>query len=158
MKPAPACHCESVNARLADFLCENQERISQEWLDRVKADPAVPTESLTMAQLKDHVPRLINNLAETLRRYGSKSVADKSADDAESHGEIRWEQGYEPSDLLREIKHLRTILIFHLLSFQELNPDFGAASRLFADSTLHQFLDDMAIGATEEFLKSQTEH
>lgn len=155
MKSEPDVNRESVNGRLAAYLSEHQEGILLEWLDRVKADPAIPSESLTAGQLKDHVPHLFRDLAETLRQYGSKAVADKSADDAETHGEMRWEQGYELSELLREIKHLRTILIYHLLAFEEIHPDFGAVSRLFAISTLHQFLDDMAIGATEEFVKAQ---
>lgn len=155
MNPESEKNPESVNARLAAYLSEHQDGILLEWLDRVKADPTIPSESLTTVQIKDHVPHLFRDLEETLRHYGSEAVADKSADDAETHGETRWEQGYELSELLREIKHLRTILIYHLLAFEEIHPDFGAVSRLFAISTLHQFLDDMAIGATEEFVESQ---
>lgn len=155
MKPEPEPHPDSVNARLADYLCTHREGIILEWLDRVRADPAIPTETLTTNQLKDHIPHLFDDLAATLRHYGSEVVAEKSEDDAETHGETRWQQGYELTELLRETKHLRTVLIYHLLAFEELNPDFGMVPRLFAISTLHQFVDDMAIDATAEFVKSQ---
>jgi hypothetical protein len=156
MKPEPkAAHPDSVNARLASYLCEHREPIMLEWLDRVRADREIPTGGLTTAQLKDHVPHLFNDLADTLRLYGSEAVAARSEEDAETHGDTRWEQGYELPDLLREIKHLRTILIYHLLAFEELNPDFGMVPRLFALSTLHRFLDNMAIDATVEFVKAR---
>ena len=51
--------------------------------------------------------------------------------------------------------HLRAILIYHLRQFEDLNPEFGMASRLFVSTTLHCFLDEMAIDATEEYLWSQ---
>ena len=34
-------------------------------------------------------------------------------------------------------------------------PDGGMAARLFTSTTLHAFLDEMEIDATEEYLKSQ---
>jgi hypothetical protein len=92
-------------------------------------------------------------LTETLRRYGSPPVAEQAEKDAETHGAVRWQQGYDVAELLREIKHLRSILIYHLSIFEETNEEFGVASRLFVSSTIHQFLDDIGIGATTQFLE-----
>ena len=123
-----------------------------EWLERVRNDPAIPTGTLTTAALKDHLPQLFNDLTETLRRYGSEPVAEQSEKDAETHGAVRWQQGYDVAELLREIKHLRAILIYHLSVFEETNQEFGMGARLFVASTLHRFLDELGIDATTQFL------
>ena len=53
---------------------------------------------------------------------------------------------------LRELKHLRSILIYHLRVFEGLNPEDGMAARLFIATTLHAFIDEMAIAAAEQYL------
>lgn len=150
--PPEQAHPDSVNGRLADSLMSQKEDILSEWLQRVRADPAIPSETLTTSQLKDHLPQLFDDLTETLRRYGSAPVAEQAEEDAETHGAVRWQQGYDIAELLREIKHLRSILIYHLNIFGETNEEFGVASRIFVSSTIHQFLDDIGIGATTQYL------
>lgn len=145
-------HPNSVNGRLADNLDAQREAIVNEWLTRVRGDSTIPTDSLTTPQLKDHLPQLFDDLVSTLRRYGSEAVAEKSESDGEEHGATRWQQGFELPEMLRELMHLRTILIYHLRVFEEHNEDFGMAARLFVSSTLHRFLDEMGIDATKQFL------
>jgi hypothetical protein len=144
---------DPVNVRLAQYLCSRREAIILEWLDRVRADPKIPTDSMTTVQVKDHVPNLFDDLADTLRIYRSSGLENQAQKDCESHVGARWKEGYSLPELLREIKHLRTVLIYHLLAFEELNPDFGMVPRLFAIYTVHGFLDNMVIDATEEFLE-----
>jgi hypothetical protein len=156
--PAPEilnaqAHPESVNGRLANHLLAEKEAIMSEWLQRVASDAGIPSEKLTNSQLRDHLPQIFDDLTETLRRYNDGAVAAKSARDAETHGAVRWQEGYNVAELLREIKHLRTILIHHLSLFEETNEEFGRTSRLFVTSTLHNFLDDIGIGATAQYLE-----
>ena len=152
LKPEPESHPESVNVRLANDLLSQRGSIISEWMERVSHDATIPTDALTTVQLKDHLPQIFDDLTETLRRYGSEPVAERSEKDAETHGAVRWQQGYDVAELLREIKHLRAILIYHLSLFEETNQEFGLAARLFVSSTLHQFLDELGIGATPQFL------
>ena len=152
MATVTEAHPDSVNGRLANFLCARKEEIIRAWMSRVRADPSIPSETLTTNQLRDHLPRLFDDLADTLRRYGSDTAA---ASDADKHGAERWQQGYNVGELLREIMHLRATFIYHLRIFEELHPDFGMAARLFANSAVHEFLDRMAIDATERFLESE---
>jgi hypothetical protein len=81
-------------------------------------------------------------------------VAEQAVKDAEEHGYTRLRQGYELTEMLRELKLLRSVLIFYLRAFEDIHPEDGMAARLFTSTTLHAFLDDMAISATEEFLWS----
>ena len=143
---------DSINGRLAEFLCGRKEEMIRSWMGRVQADPAIAAESLTTNQLRDNLPRLFDDLADTLLRYGSQDVADRSAKDAEKHGAERWLQGFELPQLLREIMHLRSIFIYYLRVFEEQHTDFGSAARLYAHTTVHEFLDHLGMEATERFL------
>jgi hypothetical protein len=148
----PEAHPDSVNGRLAKALDSQRDDIINEWLDRVRADPVIPTDSMTLTQVRDHLPHLFDDLTDTLSRYGSDIVAEQSEKDGEKHGSERWQQGFELPEMLRELMHLRSILIQRLNLFEADNEDFGMASRLFVTTTLHGFLDRMGINATEEFL------
>ena len=149
-------HPQSVNGRLAEHLSNGKEAILNEWLVRVRADPhIVPTDNLDATALRNHVPHIFDDLIDTLRRYGSEAVADRAVKDAEVHGATRLKQGYQLTEMLREMKHLRAVLIFQVRAFEELNPDDGMAARLFIAITLHDFLDEVAIQASEEYLWAQ---
>ncbi len=156
-EPTPKAHPDSVNGRLAESLDSQQKDIINEWLERVRKDPAIPTDSLTLDQVKDHLPQLFDDLTQTLSRYGSEVVAEKSERDGEEHGSARWEQGFELPEVLRELMHLRSILIHRLGLFESSNEDFGMVARLFVTTTVHGFLDRMGINATEQFLTNASE-
>jgi hypothetical protein len=140
---------------LAEFFCARKEEMIRAWIERVHTDASIPAETLTTNQLRDHLPRLFDDLADTLRSYGSETVAEQAAKDAGRHGAERWQQGYDVAEVLRETMHLRAVFIYHLLIFEESNADFGMAARLFANAAVHRFLDEIAIAATEQFLTSQ---
>jgi hypothetical protein len=152
LRTSPAASSpESVNVRLASYLCERREVIMLDWLDRLRADPKIANDSMTTLQGRDHVPNLFDDLAETLRLYPRTSTAEQSHKDGEEHGSTRWKEGYSLPEVLREIKHLRAVLVHHLAAFEELNPDFGLVPRLFATSMIHAFFDNLALDATERF-------
>ncbi|MEQ1841399.1 MAG: RsbRD N-terminal domain-containing protein [Verrucomicrobiales bacterium] len=148
----PSAHPDSVNGRLARSLESQRNDIISEWLELVRKDPDIPTESLTLEQVRDHLPQLFDDLTDTLNRYGSEAVAEKSERDGEEHGAARWQQGFQLPEMLRELMHLRSILIHRLGRFESNNEDFGMVARLFVTTTLHGFLDRMGINATEQFL------
>jgi hypothetical protein len=150
-----AAHPDSVNSRLAAHLRRNQETITQEWLARVVADPEIKTETLTTAELQAQLPTLFQGLLKALCDYGSEAVAKKAELASARHGAQRWRQGYDLTELLREIAHLRTVFIYHLRVFEAEHEDFGMAARLFAETTVHGFLDEMIAAAAEQFVKSE---
>ncbi len=152
MKSKPKAHPDSVNGRLAASLDSQRNEIIEEWIDRVRKDPAIPTDSLTLKQVRNHIPHLFDDLTETLSRYGSEAVDEQAEKDGEEHGAVRWEQGFELPEMLRELMHLRSILINRLGLFESKNEDFGMVARLFVTTTLHRFIDRMGINATEQFL------
>jgi hypothetical protein len=154
MSTTSEADADSINARLADFICGRQEEIIRAWLARVQADGGIGAESLTTNQLRNHLPRLFDDLADLLRRYASAEAVARTERDAEKHGRERWQQGFRLVELLREVMHLRAVFIYHLRVFEESHAGFGTAALLFAHSTVHEFLDQMAIDATEQFVAS----
>ena len=150
MTSEPEVHHESVNGRFADYLATRQDAIHAEWLQRVRDDPkAIPTETLNIVALKDHLPQILADLMNTLDRFGSESVAEQAVRAAQEHGVTRLRQAYESPELLR------AVLIFHLRAFEDLNPDEGMAERPFISTTFHGFVDEIAIDAAEEWLWAQ---
>lgn len=149
-------HPDSVNGRLASYLVTKKEAILAEWLERVRADSSIiPADTLNTIALKNHLPEIFDDLIDTLRRYGNETVAEQAVKDAEQHGATRLRQGYQLPEMLRELKHLRAVLIYHARAFEDLNPDDGMAARIFISTTLHAFLDEMMIDATDEYLWAQ---
>jgi len=143
----------SVNGDLADYLERRKEEVMSDWRKRVRTDTAIlPSKSLNPAALTNHLPQIFESLCGTLRRHQSQAFAEQVILDAREHGAIRWRQGYELAEVMRELKHLRSILIYHQRAFEDLHPDNGMAANLFISTILHRFLDEMVIEVTEEYL------
>jgi hypothetical protein len=144
-----------VDELLADFLRARRDEIIRVWMDKVSADPAIHTGALTSAQLRDHMPRIIDDMAHAVRNHGREGATAQFDKDAEKHGAERWQQGFEVHELLREIMHLRAVFVYYLRVFEESHPDLGSTARLFVQATTHRFLDELAIEGTERFLRAE---
>lgn len=145
----------SVNTDIADFLEKQKEDILTEWRQRVRTDSSIlPSKSLNQAALTNHLPQIFDALCATIRQYRSSLIAEQAVKDAREHGAIRWRQGYELSEVMRELKHLRSILIYHQRAFENLHQDNGMAAMLFVSTILHRFMDEIVIEATEEYVAS----
>ena len=58
---------QSIGVLLSVFLSDRREQITSEWIMAVHRDKKIETsEDLTHVQLKDHLPRLLDNLSDTL--------------------------------------------------------------------------------------------
>ncbi len=62
-------------------------------------------EQLSDAEFLDHVPELLDRLAERLR-----SQPSDAASEGKRHGRVRWRQGYDIAEIVMEYGHLRTAL------------------------------------------------
>jgi hypothetical protein len=151
--PKPNSDKESIGVQLADFISKRHKRILSEWEAAVRRDQTVPAaDRLTRGQLTDHIPDVLIGLSLTLCEGYNQELAQDVAYSAEMHGQIRWQQDYDVSQLLREIGHLRTTLIHQLIEFQKHMPDLGGAPGMFATVIVHSFLDRLMRGSVEEFV------
>jgi hypothetical protein len=149
----PIASQESIGVSLAQFIADRHDRIVSEWEEAVRRDQAVPiADELTHHQLRNHIPKILSGLSQTLCDASNQELAQDTAYDAAMHGQIRWEQHYDISQLLREIGHLRVTLIHHLTEFHEQTPDFCGASGLFATVVVHSYFDRLIRVSVEQFL------
>ena len=104
--------------RLATCVRAKQLQIIETWRHRITADSSVPTERLSPLELEDHVPELLGRIADALEEFASWR------DDAEARGElagrspsavqhvrVRTREGYDLSQVMRELHHLRDAII-----------------------------------------------
>jgi signal transduction histidine kinase len=143
---------------LADFLCARRERITSQWVERVREERTISTsDELPREALMDHLPKLFDNLTDQLRDADPGTHAKEAARDAQAHGENRWQQNYRLDELLREISVLRLIFMRHLVDFQAVYPGFVQETEWTADRIIHSFFDKLAIDSTEQFVARQQE-
>jgi len=144
---------ESIGVQLADFISKRHEHILSEWEKAVRSDQRVPSaDKLTHFQLADHIPELLTSLSLTLCEAFDQELAQDVTYTAAMHGQIRWQQDYDLSELLREIGHLRTTLIHQLTEFRTQIPDFGDASGEVATVIVHSYLDKLMRRSVEQFI------
>jgi two-component system CheB/CheR fusion protein len=96
----------SEPALLADHLDEQTDTILGVWRATVGRVGDVPeAERLSYREFIDHVPQLLDRLAERLR-----GLPAAAAPEGKKHGELRWHQGYDIGQVVTEFSHLRTAL------------------------------------------------
>lgn len=154
MTPTPSPEQRIVGCALSNYLADRRQRIIADWIASVQSDTAVPAaDELTLTQLKDHVPQILEDLSRTLEDAFNQEIKDRAAWRAATHGQIRWEQRYDISQLIREIGDLRTVLIYHLAEFHdERIPNFNGRLGLFAMVVLHSFFDRVTRISVEQFV------
>ena len=144
---------ESIGRELASFISERHEPIVLDWEKAVRRDQTIPSaDKLTHRQLTDHIPELLTSISLTLSEEYDQKLAKDINYTASMHGQIRWQQGYDISELLREIGHLRTVLIQELRKFQRRRPDFSDAPGEVATIIVHSYLDKLMRRSIEQFL------
>ena len=145
-----------VGSSLSNFLADRREQIVREWMESVLRDQGVPSaDELTLTQLKDHIPQLLDDLTRTLDDALNQEIKAHVAWRAAIHGSIRWKQHYDISQLIREISDLRTVLIYHLAEFHdERIPTFNGERGVFAMVVLHSFFDRLIRISVDQFVSA----
>src|ERR1043166_863075 len=126
----PTPNRQSIGTQLAVFLFERRDQILSDCMAAIERDEKVPTsDTLNRTQLRDDLPQILDNLAMVLNDAFNKDLKQEAASIAASHGYLRWKDHYDISELLLEFAHLRSILVRHLLEFQDLHQATGPSWR-----------------------------
>ncbi|HTH50175.1 MAG TPA: RsbRD N-terminal domain-containing protein [Candidatus Limnocylindria bacterium] len=152
--PEPSPEQQIIGCSLSNFLADRRHQILSEWLVGIQENDRLPaTDQLTLSQLRDHVPEILDDLNRTLNDAFDHQTKEHSARFAAYHGHMRWEQRYDIAQLIREIGALRMVLIHHLVEFQEVRaPESAGKPGLFAMVVVHTFFDRMIRLSVEQFL------
>ncbi|HEY9763314.1 MAG TPA: sensor histidine kinase [Trichocoleus sp.] len=98
-------------------LSKKSDAITEAWVSALRQDEQIQvTEELSYAATRDSLPRVLAALATVLSKSEDndlKSLVDASLE----HGKLRADQGFEPVEIAREYRLLRSII------FSELEPD-----------------------------------
>ncbi|MHA3771181.1 sensor histidine kinase [Verrucomicrobiota bacterium sgz303538] len=140
----------------AEYICNHREQITQEWVAAVASDGRLlASERLKAEELKDYLPDLFDNLAGLLRFPANADVRDKADQNARIHGSHRFGQGYRLDELLREIARVRSVLLTHVLAFEEQTPAFSGVVKRVVLQRLQAFFDELMCDAAAQFVRDQ---
>ena len=124
-----------------------------QWTEVVQTDASLQNvKVLNQDQLRDHLPQILDSLSMTLAEAFRQDLKDQAAWRAVKHGQLRWNQNYDISEIIREFSLLRTTLIQEVAQFRELNHEYSEVAWLHAMITLHSFLDEAIRASAEEYV------
>ena len=109
-----------VNCRLAgalaDRMRESREELTRRWLERIAARVELdPNRIFPTDELLDHVPLLMDRIADYLENPSDEITADAPvAGKALELGELRWQQGFDAHEILKEYELLGGVLFAFL--------------------------------------------
>jgi signal transduction histidine kinase len=103
---------------LATRLSARREAILQAWARAVEKDPALSvSHALSRQQFYDHIPEVLQAFDRRLRaRNGSEETqaTEDHYQTAAEHGLVRWQQGYQLLEVMRDWGHLSLCLVDEL--------------------------------------------
>ena len=136
----------NATAMVAEHLDSHSEALIESWRSKILRHRDVPqSASLTYSDFLDHVPILIERMADRLR---GRSV--DIADAAEKHGRARFRQGYDMVEMVTELGHLRTALVESTFAYAREN-DFDLPSLEAAHSAIHEILNEATVESFRQF-------
>lgn len=98
---------------IANLIDESAQQLLRLWVNAVRSDEGITSdEDLSEGGLIDHVPFMLEEIAEMLRDGRRPTAADVR--EGRVHAYTRFRQGYRARDLVRESSHLRLILFDHV--------------------------------------------
>src|SRR3954465_14170981 len=103
----------SDTATLADHIDQKLDAILAVWKSTVERNGNVPdSERLSYREFVDHVPELLDRLADRLRGNDVDAT-----DPSRKHGQHRRRKGYDIAEVVSELGPLRTTLIADTFAF-----------------------------------------
>jgi hypothetical protein len=134
---------------LCAAMRQSVDSITQEWVGRVTSDPYLRSDDqLTLQQLIDHVPQMLEELCSLLSREGEPDFSEVRA--ASSHGYARSLAGYSLTELLRELELLREC-VFDFVA--EAEHGAGHAETIRALRVVNKYFGEDVVFVVEHYLR-----
>lgn len=96
-----------VTKRLAEVLNENKSEILSRWLAAAQADEEVGATKLSLEELSDSLPLMIEEIIDT---EDNQKLSAKGLNAAQHHGRMRFQQGCSIPWMIREIRILHEVI------------------------------------------------
>jgi signal transduction histidine kinase len=149
---------DEATRALVDYLHQQQEFIGELVVRTIRATPTIPSaHALTDQELIDHFPQLFADLTEYFLNQANPESRQRAVDAAVNHGKTRWRQGYQLTELVRELWLVHKSILDHALErFFELNPQWIYYSKT-AWRNLSGFFEDCVAGSVQRYVENYTE-
>jgi signal transduction histidine kinase/putative methionine-R-sulfoxide reductase with GAF domain len=132
------------------FLRENKEAILADWEDLARQRP--PAMDQSRRALRDHLPALIDAIADAAESRPGSSAASVSGSIPDVHAIARLDEGYDLPDVAEEYALLRACILRRLaLSGAQLPP-----AELVAVELLNRTIDDAVIRAVTRYHQARS--
>lgn len=131
-----------MRKQFSKALNDHRDEIVALWMDRISSDDRIESDDqLSERALRDHVPQVIEEIAE----YISRDVTPDGLNITEGRvsAYLRFRQGYRAKDLVAEVSTLRAILFDFLARFlSEDNSETAAEHYHYAGKVINLYLDE----------------
>ena len=143
---------------LVGYLVRQQAVIGEQVVRSIRTTDSIPSAiALTDQELIDHFPQLFAGLVEYFMTEASLETRKRTVDAAVKHGGTRWQQGYQLTELVRELWLVEKSILDHAIEkFFELNPQW-ANYRKTAWRNLAGFFEDSIAGSVQRYVENHTE-
>src|SRR5829696_29698 len=136
---------------LCAAMRQSVDSITHDWVGRVTSDPYLRSDNqLTLQQLIDHVPQMLEELCSLLSQEGEPDFRDVRA--ASSHGYARSLAGYTLTELLRELELLRDC-VFNFVAEAEEWRGAGRPETVRALRVVNKYFGEDIIFVVEHYLR-----
>jgi len=133
---------------LSEFLRRHQGGILQEWETLVRSLP--PARCLSRPSLRDHIPKILDNIAWAIDALREGKSPEPPRKDAETHAHERLEQGFDLAEVVAEYAVLRDVILRHLITEREGEPRPTSEELL-----LHRAIDQAIATSVDRYLHAQ---
>ena len=141
----------SGSPRLCAAMRRSIDAITRAWVGRVKSDSYLHADDpLTLAQLIDHVPEMLDELCALLAQDSEPDFQSVRA--ASSHGYARALEGYSLTELLRELELLREC-VFDFVAETETERGADRAETIRALRVVNKYFGEDIIFVAEHYLR-----
>jgi signal transduction histidine kinase len=145
---------------LAARMRVERESLVRRWLDRIVARVSIePNSVFPTDQLLDHVPVLIDGIADYLERPSDDIAADAPVvAKAQELGELRWAQGFDAYEILKEHELLGGVLFaFMARAVDTIERDCSRAELLQCAHRVFRAVEIIQQATTSHFLRRSAE-
>ena len=135
--------------RIAEALAARKARVLRRWEQEV-AELLPQADELTVAQLRDHLPQILDQAVETLGSCHT-SPLNELVEMTRSHGSMRFHQQFNVRELIVEYRLLRRILV------EEINRGLGGKLKVGQVIVLNMAVDTALQQGVTAFIQHQKE-
>jgi signal transduction histidine kinase len=147
-----------MTRRLVEFLVGQQPFIGEQMVRTVRATGIIRSaQALTDQELIDHFPQLFADLVEYFITEADPAARKQTVAAAINHGMTRWRQGYQLTEIVRELGLVHRAILEHAVEkFFESNPRWIEGSKA-AWKNLAGFFEDSIAGSVQRYVENYTE-